>query len=724
MHFSNLLRHISRFQQARRNVSTVSPPFEKLLIANRGEIACRIALTCQRLGIQTVAVYSEADGKDARHVQLADESFLIGTGPSATQSYLLSDEILRIAKQTGAQAIHPAYGFLSENAGFAQAVSDAGLVFVGPPPSAITAMGSKSQSKKLMEAAGVPITPGYHGNNQDPQNLLEQAVANVGFPLLIKAVMGGGGKGMRLVWKESEFLEALKSCQRESLSSFGDSSVLLEKYLVHPRHVEVQVMADQHGNVVHLFERDCSLQRRHQKIIEEAPASNLDAFVRQKLGDMGTKAAQAVNYVNAGTVEFLVDTQSSSDDFFFCEMNTRLQVEHPITEMITGLDLVEWQLRIAAGEELPIKNQQDIVCHGHAFEARIYAENPLREFLPATGNVWHHKPPIDARVDTGIQSGQEISVYYDPMISKLVIHGQDRATALEKLISALKRYELAGVPTNIDFLIKCAEHAVFQEPGACNTGFLEHYMDDILERSNVSPSPIFYAAAAYCRMLFSEKRIGVRNLQRSRLSTGNPWSTWSGSWRSGGRANRLLHVIGEDVQVECVSCVDGSFDVGIHQSNSSVEWFHIDGTLDKDGSLSLIVDGSKRIAFSSFLKPLDGDTEVHVWSKRPLHDQYFAKVRFEDLLASKVNHTDGTVDLLGKISAPMPGKIVRINARIGDVVKKDDVLIVMEAMKMQHSIRSPRDGALTEVFCVEDSIVDDGFILATVVTPLEGTTAT
>lgn len=720
MHFTNLLRHISRLHQQRRSASTVSPPFEKVLIANRGEIACRIARTCQRLGIQTVAVYSEADGKDARHVQLADESFLIGTGPSATQSYLLKDEILRIAEQTGAQAIHPAYGFLSENAVFAQAVSDAGLVFVGPPPSAITAMGSKSQSKKLMEAAGVPITPGYHGANQDPSHLLEQAITKVGFPLLIKAVMGGGGKGMRLVWKESEFLEALKSCQRESLASFGDSSVLLEKYLVHPRHVEVQVMADQHGNAVHLFERDCSLQRRHQKIIEEAPASNLDAVVRQKLGSMGTKAAQAVNYVNAGTVEFLVDTQSSSDEFFFCEMNTRLQVEHPVTEMITGLDLVEWQLRIAAGDELPIKNQLDIPCHGHAFEARIYAENPLKEFLPATGTVWHHKPPIDARVDTGIQSGQEISVYYDPMISKLIVHGSDRANALEKLISALKRYELAGVPTNIDFLIKCAEHPVFQEPGACNTGFLEHYMDDILERSNVTPSPIFYAAAAYCRMLFAEKRIGIQNLQRSRLSNGNPWSTLSGSWRPGGRARRLLHVVGHDVKAECLSRLDGSFDIGVHQSNSSIEWFHVDGTLDKDGSLSLIVDGSKRVEFSSFLKQLGGDTEVHIWSKRPGRDQFFAKVRFEDLLASKVNNADGAVDGLGKISAPMPGKIVRINGRVGDMVKKDDVLIVMEAMKMQHSIRSPRDGELTEVFCVEDSIVDDGFILATVVTPLEG----
>ena len=697
-----------------------SPPFEKLLIANRGEIACRIARTCQQLGVKTVSVYSEADGGGALHARLTDECYKIGTGPSASESYLLGDEILKIAQQTGAQAIHPAYGFLSENAGFAQSVSDAGLVFVGPTPSAIMAMGSKSHSKTIMEDAGVPTTPGYHGINQDATYLLEQAVTQVGFPLLVKAVMGGGGKGMRLVSKENEFLEALESCQRESLASFGDASVLLEKYLLHPRHVEVQVMADQHGNVVHLHERDCSLQRRHQKVIEEAPASNLDAAVRAKLGEMGTKAAKAVNYVNAGTVEFLVDTQSSSNEFYFCEMNTRLQVEHPVTEMITGLDLVEWQLRIAAGEELPIKNQEDIPCRGHAFEARIYAENPLKDFLPATGHVWHHKPPADARVDTGIQSGQDISVYYDPMISKLIVHGEDRSSALDRLVSALKRYELAGVPTNIDFLVKCAQHRVFQEPGATNTGFLEHYMDGILEQSKVTPSPVFYAAAAFCRVLHAEKRVGVKDFQKSQLSNGNPWSTWSGSWRAGGQAKKILQVAGEEIAIECFSNADGSFDIGIQQDTNLMDWFHIDGTLEEDGSVSLLIDGSKRMAFSSFLKETDGDTEVHLWSQHLADDSsYFAKIRFEDPLTSKVKNEEGAVVLQGMVSAPMPGKIVRINAQVGDTVKKDDVLIVMEAMKMQHSIRSPRDGILSEVFCFEDAIVDDGYVLATVDDQLE-----
>lgn len=728
MYHSDLVRHIARHhlkaqRYVYRTLSISAPPFEKLLIANRGEIACRIARTCRRLGIQTVAVYSQADGIGALHAQLADESYCIGTGPSAVESYLLGNEILRIAQESGAQAIHPAYGFLSENANFAQAVSDAGLTFIGPPPSAITAMGSKSHSKTLMENAGVPTTPGYHGSNQDPEYLLHQAVANIGFPLLIKAVMGGGGKGMRLVWEESEFLEALKSCQRESLASFGDASVLLERYLLHPRHVEVQVMADRHGNVVHLNERDCSLQRRHQKIIEEAPASSLDQTVRLKLGDMGTKAALAVNYVNAGTVEFLVDTQSSSNEFYFCEMNTRLQVEHPVTEMITGLDLVEWQLRIAAGEELPIKNQQDIPCQGHAFEARIYAENPLREFLPATGNVWHHRPPSDARVDTGIQSGQDITVYYDPMISKLIVHGEDRSSALEKLISALKRYELAGVPTNIDFLIKCAQHPVFQEPGACNTGFLEHYMDDILEQGKVTPIPMLYAVAAFCRMLYMEKRAGVQNLPKSRLSKGNPWSSWSGSWRAGGQATRVLQVAGDDCKVECCSNADGSFNICVEQSANTKDWFHIDGTLDKDGSMSLLVNGSKRVAFSSFLKEFEGDMEVYLWSKHQWDDHYFAKIRFHDLLASNVNNAEGAANSLGTIAAPMPGKIVRINAQIGDMVKKDDVLIIMEAMKMQHSIRSPRDGLLVDIFCVEDSIVDDGHVLATVTAILEDVAA-
>lgn len=690
--------------------TSAPPPFEKLLIANRGEIACRIARTCKRLGVQTVALYSEVDGTNALHAKLADECYQIGTGPSASESYLRGDEILEIAHASGAQAIHPAYGFLSENASFAQSVIDAGLAFVGPSPSAIDIMGSKSHSKTIMDEAGVPTTPGYHGENQDPNFLFSEAVSTVGFPLLIKAVMGGGGKGMRLVRKESEFLDALESCQRESLASFGNAAVLLEKYLLHPRHIEVQVMADQHGNVVHLNERDCSLQRRHQKVIEEAPASDLDDSVRAKLGEMGRQAAVAVDYVNAGTVEFLVDTQSpNQEDFYFCEMNTRLQVEHPVTEMITRQDLVEWQLRIAAGEELPIKNQQDIPCEGHAFEARIYAENPIKEFLPATGNVWHHKPPADARVDTGIESGQDISVYYDPMISKLIVSGEDRASALDNLVSALKQYELAGLPTNIDFLVRCAQHDIFQQAGECDTGFLEHHMDGILHDSMVAPTPEYYAVAAFCTMLDSEKRVGSTRTS----SQSHPWSSWSGSWRVGPRASRTVQVTGEDVEVDCLCNPDGSFDIGVRlQLDADPVWFRMEGTVDKHGAVSLLVDGSKRASYSSFLKKDGGGTIVHLWSKETSKDEYFAKIQFEDPLAA-LDSSEETV-LGGTVTAPMPGKIVSINAQVGDMVKKDDVLIVMEAMKMQHSIRSPRDGMLVALSCSEDSIVDDGHNLATI----------
>jgi 3-methylcrotonyl-CoA carboxylase alpha subunit len=712
------LRRISRntFIYPRRLSTNGSlDAIEKLLIANRGEIACRISRTCQRLGIPTVAIFSDADGPDALHSQMATESHRIGYGPAASQSYLLGEEIIRIAHLTGAKAIHPGYGFLSENAVFAQAVEDAGLIFVGPTPSAISSMGSKSKSKALMEQAGVPVTPGFYGSNQDPDFLFHQAVHKVGFPLLIKAVMGGGGKGMRLVWNENEFLESLKSCQQESLASFGDGSVLLEKYLVHPRHIEVQVMADHQGNVVHLHERDCSLQRRHQKIIEEAPAPNLDEQIRQKLGIMGVKAAQAVSYRNAGTVEFLLDTQSDNNKFYFCEMNTRLQVEHPITEMITGLDLVEWQLRIASGEDLPIKNQNEIPNIGHAFEARIYAENPLKEFLPATGTIRHHKPPSDVRVDTGIKTGQDVTVYYDPMISKLIVHGNDRSTSLKTLISSLESYQLVGLPNNIDLLIQCAKHPMFQKPGTCNTGFLDNFMKDIIEKINPVPCSISFAAAAVCSLLHEEKRAGIHNLQTSRLSVGNPWSSLSGSWRLGNEAKRIFKAVDYDFGIECSSRTDGSYDISVRCPNSGLdEKFLIRGTLELDGSLSIVVDESKQYTYFTYLNVQGEDNEIYLWSKTPdaLHQN--AKIKFEGRYASSVKESVTFRDLEGNISAPMPGKIVRINATLGDKVKKGDTLIVMEAMKMQHMLRSPCDGLLTKLYCNEDTIVDDNALLAVV----------
>lgn len=733
-------------------------PFDKVLIANRGEIACRVIRTCQRLQIPTVALYSVADGPMALHARMADEAYPIGTGPTPTESYLLQEDILEICERSGAQAIHPGYvlctttvltitdyyvvpergfvahtrlvffcfllvfffayyryGFLSENAGFAQRVADTdNLTFIGPPPSAMTAMGSKSHSKAIMEEAGVPTTPGYYGDDtQDPHYLLERA-NEIGYPLLIKAVMGGGGKGMRKVWKESEFLENLASCQRESLSSFGDARVLLEKFLLSPRHVEVQIFADHHGNVVHLYERDCSLQRRHQKIIEEAPATDLPTELRERFGEMGKRAALAAGYVNAGTVEFLLDTQDPTK-FYFCEMNTRLQVEHPITELITGVDLVEWQLRIAAGEELPMK-QSEIPCRGHAFEARIYAENPARNFLPATGKVWHHEPPAEpnvgidvsgVRVDTGIQAGQEVGVFYDPMICKLIVHDENREKALDKLVTSLKEYQIAGVPTNIEFLVNCAQHPTFQRAGAINTGFLDDHLAEVQVEEEPKASPLASAVGAFATLLHLEGRIGVQNLQDARRKQ-SPWSSLSGSWNNGGRVKRMLKVDNNGDELECLSNRDGSFDIRVAE-----EWFHVDGTLSRDRQLNVVVNGSQRIAVTTALQETEGKFNIRMWPKSPLGDYYWEldvenPLEPASLLSTQAGVTEGTV------KAPMPGKISRINFAVGDVVNQGDVLMVMEAMKMEHAIKAPASGVLTELRYKVNAIVKDGAILAAV----------
>jgi 3-methylcrotonyl-CoA carboxylase alpha subunit len=662
---------------------------------------------------------------------------------------------------------------LSENASFCKAIADTpGLTFVGPGLKAITAMGSKSESKAIMENAGVPTTPGFYenvttndGEGQDPEKLLHEAV-QIGFPLLIKAVMGGGGKGMRMVWSEKEFLDKLESCQRESLNSFGDSRVLLEKYLMKPRHVEVQVVADHHGNVVHLYERDCSLQRRHQKIIEEAPASDLPPALREQFGEMGKRAAQAVGYVNAGTVEFLLDTQEAGK-FYFCEMNTRLQVEHPITELVTGVDLVEWQLRVAAGQELPIRNQEDIPCYGHAFEARIYAENPARNFLPATGKVWHHKPPATpngegvvpsggVRVDTGIQAGQDVGVYYDPMICKLIVHDDTREAALQKLVTSLKQYQIAGVPTNIDFLVRCAQHQGFQKAGEVNTGFLEDYMDDVLPPTPTSDgkpaptlasssSPLSTAVGVFITMLQLEGRIGILDLESERRKHSSPWNSLSGSWTLGGRAQRSIQ-LSDGASVTCTSLRDGSFEISIPSSkrndNDDKEEeeeertvFHLNGTLSSDGHLDVVVDHTQRISGTAALhhqsigSDVDSvaDTMFHVciWpqSAELFHSQedYAWNVFVENPLSVTKSHhgSVGSGAAHGSIKAPMPGKVSRINVSIGDTVEEGDVLILMEAMKMEHPILSPVSGILTELSCALNDIVSDGAKLAVVENPNE-----
>lgn len=699
-----------------------SPSLDKVLIANRGEIACRVIRTCRRLGIPTVAIYSTADTAQAVHARLADEAHRIGTGPAPTDSYLRQDEVLEICAKTGAQAIHPGYGFLSENATFALKVQDAGLRFVGPPASAMQAMGSKWESKAIMEQAGVPTTPGYYGDGSDPMQqdtefLRMQAIEKVGFPLLIKAVMGGGGKGMRLVWNESEFVAALESCQREAQSAFGDASVLLERYLVKPRHVEVQVIADMHGNVVHLNERDCSLQRRHQKIIEEAPASDLDVALRQEFGEMAKRAAQAVGYVNAGTVEFLLDT-ATPNQFYFCEMNTRLQVEHPISEEITGIDLVEWQLRIAAGEPLPILEQDAIPCRGHAFEARIYAENPARNFLPAAGRVWHHAPPVEinaglvhdransesgVRVDTGLESGQDVGVYYDPMISKLIVHGPDRTSALNRLVKALKHYQIAGVPNNIDFLIKCAEHPTFGIAGAINTGFLEDFADDVKVPEDLSPPALAQAVGAFAALLLLEKRID--DPDHGVMSA--PWSTKSGSWRMGGelgRAKRKL-VLQNDLSVVCISNRDGSFE--IHTGDEQV--FHVAGELSSSGNMQVLINGSQRITLTCALRTEGKLIQIRMWPDGLADHSWSVDVENPLIPDSSESLYGGIKE--GLVKAPMPGKISRINNIIGDTVKKDQVVMVMEAMKMEHAIKAPCDGTLAEARFKAGDVVGDGAVL-------------
>ena len=722
-----LLKHVfSRQSNPQRLLSSSGRPFDKVLIANRGEIACRVIRTCRRLGIQTVAVYSSADGMDSLHASMADEAYLVGTGPSAAESYLLGNNILEIARHSGAQAIHPGYGFLSENTKFCQQATDESIVFVGPGPQAIQAMGSKSESKLIMEQANVPTTPGYHGSNQDPEYLLHEAVTNVGFPLLIKAVSGGGGKGMRQVWQEKDFLAALESCKRESQSAFGDDSVILEKYLVNPRHVEVQVVADNHGNVLHLYERDCSLQRRHQKVIEEAPASDLNVELREQLGETGKRAAQAVGYVNAGTVEFLLDTKEEGK-FYFCEMNTRLQVEHPVTELITGIDLVEWQLRIAAGEKLPL-TQAEVPCLGHAMEARIYAENPARDFLPATGNVWHHAPPAEpnsgisadgVRVDTGIKPYQDIGVYYDPMISKLIVHGDNREEANAKLITALKQYKIAGVPTNIDFLVKCAENPVFQEAGAINTGFLEEYAEDVsVDEDSMEPSSEGKALAAFAVLLQLENRIGVRDLRAAHQSAPTPWSSYTGSWRMGGREGRRkldLKLSEKNSALECWSNPDGSFDIGVPSDDDGMEYLNVAGVLDSNCRMDVILNGTKRISATAAMNSTyeDGIIAVHVWPEG-LGKEYSVALEVANPLVPIAHGGESALSLHGIVSAPMPGKIVRINANVGDNVKSGDVVIVMEAMKMEHAIKAPRDGTVVELNYNVGDIVGDKAALAVV----------
>jgi 3-methylcrotonyl-CoA carboxylase alpha subunit len=661
--------------------------FEKILIANRGEIACRVAATARRLGIRTVAVYSDADA-DARHVQACDEAVHIG-GAAPKDSYLRTERILEAAKATGAQAIHPGYGFLSENEGFAQACADAGLVFIGPPPSAIEAMGLKAASKQLMEKAGVPLVPGYHGRDQDPA-LLKREAARIGYPVLIKASAGGGGKGMRIVTKAEEFDAALASCQREAINSFGDDAVLVERYVTRPRHIEIQVFADTHGNCVYLFERDCSVQRRHQKVLEEAPAPGLSEARRAEMGAAAVAAAKAVGYVGAGTVEFIAEPTEGGDlRFYFMEMNTRLQVEHPVTEAITGLDLVEWQLRVAAGELLPITQQKDLRRHGHAIEARICAENPDANFLPSTGTLAVYRTPPGAktfeldslRIDSGVREGDAITPFYDPMIAKLIVWGENREQALARLDAALAQTHIVGLHTNVAFLRRVVKSRAFATADL-DTALIERERAALFD---APPLPLALAAAGVIAHELAQERS---------LEDADPWSKRDG-WRLHGGARRRFDL-----------------DVGGTHHVVSLERSH--------AGASTLVLGSTRHAFAAsdpgggrHAVTLDGRRTVltvhAVGEKRAV---FCAEGSALLSLVDPILHAGEGASEGGRLTAPMPGKVIAFLAKPGDRVEAGQPLAVMEAMKMEHTIAAPRNGTVAELmYAVGDQVAEGGELL-------------
>ena len=654
--------------------------FKKILIANRGEIACRVIQTCKRLGIGTVAVYSDAD-RNSRHVGMADEAWHIG-GSRPVESYLRGETILDVARNSGAKAIHPGYGFLSENADFARACKVANIAFIGPSPDAIDAMGSKSAAKALMEKAGVPVVPGYHGNKQDPDFLANEA-KRIGYPVLIKAIAGGGGKGMRLVSKSDEFLPQLDGAKREAKNAFGNDDVLIERYVQVPHHIEFQVFGDTQGNVVHLFERECSIQRRHQKILEETPSPFLDETLRKQMGDAAVAAVKAIGYTNAGTIEFIVGEDRK---FFFMEMNTRLQVEHPITEMTTGLDLVEWQLRVAAGEALPLKQDQ-ITRTGHAIEVRICAENPVNQFLPEIGPLHRFVYPTTMdgiRVDTGVLQGDEIGIFYDSMIAKVIAYGNDRSQARSRLFAALAHTVVIGVKTNIAFLTKVANEAAFIA-GQIDTHFIAQHSASLLSQPKQAPHrALIFAAVALLR----QNEIAARAKLHG---SSDPYSPWGmpNSWRLNGTgAQDLLFAdplanLTRQVKVQGGA---GHYDVHIEDRSYSVATQSVN-----QAEVRLAIDGllsSGIVLHHGHHYLVDADGERYEF----LSVQPFAFDHAEEVAS-------------GRLTALMPGRIVKIMVSVGDVVASGQPLLIMEAMKMEHTIHSPREGTIEKVFYKVDDIV-------------------
>ena len=643
--------------------------FQKILIANRGEIACRVIQTSRRMGVATVAVYSDADA-GALHVAAADEAVHIGPAP-ARESYLVAERLIEAAHRTGAQAIHPGYGFLSENPDFVDAVEVAGLVFIGPSASAIRAMGLKDAAKSLMQKAGVPVVPGYHGSEQDPGYLAGEA-DQIGYPVLIKASAGGGGKGMRRVNGPGEFADALISAQREAEAAFANAHVLIEKYVSKPRHIEVQVFGDG-TRALHLFERDCSLQRRHQKVIEEAPAPGMTPEMRAAMGSAAVRAAEAIGYAGAGTVEFIVDASEGlrPDRFWFMEMNTRLQVEHPVTEAITGHDLVEWQLRVASGEPLPV-TQDDLAINGHAFEARIYAEDAASGFLPQTGRLAHLAFPDGARIDTGVRPGDQVTPYYDPMISKVIVHGGTRAEALGALSRALGATEVAGTVTNVAFLGALARHAGFAA-GDVDTGLIDRDLEGLIEAPVRTAVTDALAALAALRLLQPD---------------GDLWASRAG-WRLWGTARQVAHLTaaGEPMDVAVETLGAGRFRIGdvLYRVSGLGRRLRVacDG---REFAANVVRHGAALTVF------VEG--AAHLYGVRDLLD------------------VDAAAGAAGnRIEAPMTGLIKAVSATAGSTVAKGDALIVMEAMKMEHTLRAPRDGVIEAVAAAVGDQVEEGALL-------------
>ena len=671
--------------------------FKKILIANRGEIACRVAATARRMGIQTVAVYSDADA-GAKHVQACDEAVHVG-GSAPKDSYLRWERILQAAKDTGAEAVHPGYGFLSENEDFAKACAAAGLVFIGPPASAILAMGLKAESKRLMETAGVPLVPGYHGADQDPA-LLQREADVIGYPALIKASAGGGGKGMRVVEKSEDFAAALASCQREAINSFGSDAVLIEKYVQRPRHIEIQVFGDTHGNCVYLFERDCSVQRRHQKVLEEAPAPGMTEALRAQMGAAAVAAAKAVNYVGAGTVEFIVEQtaydQPESMKFFFMEMNTRLQVEHPVTEAITGLDLVEWQLRVASGEPLPLQ-QSEIRMTGHAIEARICAENPDNNFVPATGMLQVYRKPqassferanmsdtgVAVRIDDGVREGDTISPFYDSMVAKLIVHGDTREQALARLDTALAQTHIVGLNTNVQFLRHVVRSASFAT-AKLDTALIPRESAVLFKQDTVG----LQAAAA---------AVIADALQAEVAAQGaDPFSRRDG-WQSHGITQRRfeLEYEGQPVRAELRYERAGVLSLQVGEAAAaSLQFTSSETSPNPGGGLWVQFNGAR------IHSQVHAQGEVrHVFTP-----QGAVRISLLDPLA----HAGEAAQEGGRLTAPMPGKVVSFAVKAGDRVLAGQALAVMEAMKMEHTIAAPQDGTVAELLYAPGDQVAEG----------------